>query len=656
MKQSDKNLGMDKLISRRDILHGFGGLAAGAITSSALSTTAIAGQLFSPEDASENSANNFYPPAQSGLRGNHQGSFEVAHELGRDAKKVWGPVLQSDKTIYDLVVVGAGISGLSAAHFYQKQYPDARILMLDNHDDFGGHAKRNEFQVGGKKLIAYGGAQTMQEPSDYSDIVKGLLADIGVDIRRFDKAYDQGFYKRHGLAGCVHFNSKNWGKDKIVNYDLGNLGSYMPLSPSKLSAAQAVANMPISKEAKEEFLRLLTTTEDQIPEILNKNKRKYLYSLSYRDFLIKHLDIHQEEVFAVLQDLASDFGVGIDAAPAYAALDYAGLPGWAAAGLPDIEEEEEAYIHHFPDGNASIARLLVRKMIPAVCTGNSMEDVVQSKFNYSALDQADSSVRLRLKSTVVKVNHNGDPDSAKEVTVSYVNNGQAYSIQANACVLACNNAIIPFMCPELPQQQKDALAFQVKTPILYTNVALSNWRAWKNLGIGAVVSPGEYHINAMLDFPVSMGGYDYSGSPDEPIIVHMEKFPHKNNEGLSSREQKRLGRHELLSTTFETIEREVRKQLTNMLSAGGFDPARDIQGITVNRWAHGYASWYNPLFDTMYEDWEDERYPHMQARKPFGLIHIANSDSAATAMMEAAVEQGHRAISELITIKQVRKL
>ncbi|MCP4414942.1 MAG: NAD(P)-binding protein [Gammaproteobacteria bacterium] len=649
MDPSDKILGMDKLISRRDILHGFGGIAAGAITSSVIPTTAIAGQLLSPEKAAENITNNDYPPALTGLRGDHQGSFEVAHKLGREAKKDWGPVLQSDKTIYDLVVVGAGISGLSAAHFYQKQYPDARILILDNHDDFGGHAKRNEFQVGDKKLIAYGGAQTMQEPSDYSDIVKDLLADIGVDIKRFNKAYDQSFYKRHGLGGGIQFNHKNWGKDKIVHYDLGNLGSYLPLRPSKLSAVQAVDAMPISIEAKLEFSRLLTTTEDQIPEISKKNKKKYLYSLSYRDFLTRHLDIHQAEVFAVLQDLASDFGAGIDAVPAYSALDYAGLPGWDAAGLPDTDEDEEAYIHHFPDGNASIARLLVRKMIPAVSTGNNMEDVIQSKFNYSALDQADSTVRLRLNSTVVKVKHNGNPESATQLTVSYINKGQAYSIQARASVLACNNSMIPFICPELPKLQSDALALQVKTPILYTNVALSNWRAWKKLGLGAVVSPGEYHINAMLDFPVSMGGYQYSGSPDEPIIVHMERFPHKNNEGLNSHEQKRIGRHELLVTSFETIERNVRKQLTNLLGTGGFDPAKDIKGITVNRWAHGYASWYNSLFETTYDDWNDERYPHMQARKPFGLIRIANSDAAATAMMEAAIEQGYRAISELIS-------
>jgi len=639
LNQSDKKLGMHCQVTRRDVLHGIGALTSTALTSTLLTPTSV----FASSEVSTS-----YPPALSGLRGNHPGSFDVAHQLGRDGRSDWGAVIKPDSSIYDLVVVGAGISGLSAAHFYQKQYPNAQILLLDNHDDFGGHAKRNEFKTKKGTLIGYGGAQTLQEPSSYSDIVKGLLNDLGVKIERFDKAYDNSFFKRHNLHGGIHFNRKTWGQDKIVPYDLGTLDSYMPLAPSDITAQTAVAEMPISDAAKKEFLRLLLTDEDQIPEIPAEKKKQYLRKISYRDFLIKHLDIHQPEVFAVLQDLASDFGIGIDAATAMSALNYADLPGWDAAGLGEGEEEEEAYIHHFPDGNASVARLLVRKLIPTVATGNSMEDVLTSNFNYSNLDLSESAVRIRLNSTVTRVKHDGDLHSSKNVAISYVQNGQAYQINARKCILACNNSIIPHLCPELPQTQRDALAKQVKTPILYTNVALRNWKAWKNLGIGAVVSPGDYHINAMLDFPVSLGGYRYSTGPDEPVIVHMERFPHRNNEGLSPQEQKRLGRHELLTTPFETIERNVRNQLTSMLGAGGFDPVKDIIGITVNRWAHGYASWYNSLFDTVYDDWDDERYPHMQARKPFGRIAIANSDSAANAMFEAAVEQGHRAVSELI--------
>ena len=636
MNSRDRILGMDRAISRRDLLHGMGALAAGALCTPP-------NQMF----ALENTGAAGYPPALTGFRGSHVGSFEVAHKLALTGRRNWGTVQGTDDDIYDLVVVGGGLSGLAAAHFFLKQRPKARILILDNNDDFGGHARRNEFQVGGRTLIGYGGNQSLEAPSGYSDVVKGLLRDLGVDTKRFDTAYDQEFYKRHGLAAGIYFNRRDWGVDRLVLFDLANFESFLPLAPSPLRPKEAMAQMPISQAARREFLRLLVTRKDQIPEIPPEAKEEYLYTLSYRDFLSKHLNIREPEVFAVLQDLTTDSGVGIDATPAYDALDYAGLPGWDAAGLPD-SEDFEPYIHHFPDGNASIARLLVRQMIPAVAPGKTMDDVITARFDYSKLDRTSSPVRLRLNSTVVGVEHDGDSNSAKQVRITYVRGDRAYRVQARSCVLACDNAMIPYLCPELPAPQREALALQVKTPMLYTTVALRNWQAWKKLGLGGAVAPGSYHINAMLDFPVSLGGYSFAKDPDDPITVHMERFPHRSNEGLTLREQNRIGRREMLSTSFETIERHIRSQLAGMLGSGGFDPARDIEGITVNRWPHGYSyTWYNPLFDPVYEEDDDERYPHIRARKRFGRIAIANADAGANAMFETAVEQGHRAVTEL---------
>jgi spermidine dehydrogenase len=404
--------------------------------------------------------------------------------------------------------------------------------------------------------------------------------------------------------------------------------------------------MPISDPARIEFLRLLTTEQDRMPDIPAEEKEDYLYTISYRDFLRKHLDISEPEVFAVLQYLAADSSVGIEAASAGGAIYYDGLPGRKATGIP-VNEEDEPYIHHFPDGNASIARLLVRDMIPAVAPGSTMDDVVTAHFDYNKLDLVNSPVRVRLNSTVTHVENDGAPRLAKRVGISYVQGGHAYRVQARNCVLACYNAMIPFICPELPVPQREALATQVKVPILYTNVALSNWQAWEKLGIGAVDSPGSYHVKAMLDFPVSLGAYQFASDPNEPITVHMERFPHRPNEGLSTREQHRLGSHELLATSFASIEREIRKQLAGTLAGGGFDPATDIEGITVNRWAHGYADGYNWLEDPYYGDKDDERYPHVRGRKSYGRIAIANSDAGASATLESAVEQAHRAVTEL---------
>lgn len=644
MKSKDRKLGMNSPISRRDILQGFGVVTAGAL---AMGSPSLAQQILGAENGTGELINNGYPPSLTGLRGNHPGSFEVAHELGRAGRTDLGDVQEADASDYDLVIVGAGISGLSAAHFYRQQNPGARILILDNHDDFGGHAKRNEFQLGNRTLISYGGSSFMVEPSAYSEIVKGLLHDLGVDITRFDTAFDQEFYRRHGLASGLHFNSENWGVDRTVPFT-GTFLQYLPLADPGLTAEQSVAQMPISEAAKSEFLHLLTIEVDQIPHIKVDAKEKYLSSISYREFLSRHLGITEPEVFAVLQDLATDPGMGIEAVDAYLALSYAGLPGWDAAGLPEDTEEYDPFIHHFPDGNATIARLLVRSMIPAVAPGNTMEDVITARFDYAELDRADSEVRIRLNSTVTSVQHDGDPSTAESVRISYMLNGNAYRVKSRACVLACNNSIIPYLCPELPQLQKDALAHQVKQPVLISNIAIRNWQAWKKLGVGAVLAPGSYHTGVQLDYPVSLGDYSCSAGPDEPITVTMYRYPHTNYQGLSAKQQYRQARHELLSTAFETIERNIRSQLGSMLGAAGFDPATDIMGITVNRWAHGYAydTFPHALFDQLYEDDEDELYPHIRARKPFGRITIANADSAASAMLEAAVEQGHRAVSE----------
>jgi spermidine dehydrogenase len=632
----DKELGLDRPITRRDLIHGLGALAGTAL----LPGRALADAVLAMERG-----NGPYPPALTGLRGNHTGSWEVAHALAREGKREWGPVYRDDKTEYDLVVVGAGISGLSAAHFWLQSHPDARILILDNHDDFGGHAKRNEFNVGGHSLIGYGGSQALEEPSDYQDSAKALLRDLGVELSRFDTAYDSDFYRRNSLGGATFFNREDWGRDQLVRYDLGGLGNYLPLASTGVSPAQAVQQLPMSDAARGQLLGLLTRDSDAMPEITADHKETYLYTISYRGFLEKHLGISEPEVFAALQNLAPDSGVGIDRATAGTAILYCGLPGFKATGIPD--SPAEPYIHHFPDGNASIARLLVRRMIPGVAPGSTMEDIVTARFDYSKLDLADSAVRLRLNSTVSRVEHDGDPKTSKMVGVTYVRDGKAFQVQARSCILACYNAMIPHLAPELSQAQREALSGQVKTPILYTNVALRNWRAWKKLGIGAVSAPGGYHVNAMLDFPVSVGDYEFAGSPDDPIIVHMERFPHRNNEGLGKREQLRLGQYELLSTPFETIERNVRMQLAGILAGGGFDPARDIQGITVNRWAHGYAYMYDWLEEPYYDNWDDERYPHVRARKPFGRIAIANSDAGASASVDSAVAQAYRAVGEL---------
>jgi spermidine dehydrogenase len=201
---------------------------------------------------------------------------------------------------------------------------------------------------------------------------------------------------------------------------------------------------------------------------------------------------------------------------------------------------------------------------------------------------------------------------------------------------------IPYLCPDLPDKQKDALHYLVKVPLVYTSVGLRNWTAFQKLGVSSVHAPGSYWNSYNLNWPIDIGDYKSPRSPNEPILLHMSRTPCKP--GLPAREQHKAGRMELLISSFESFERSIRDQLARSLSAGGFDPARDIEAITVNRWPHGYGYEYNPLFDPQ---WPPGEAPHEIGRKRFGRITIANSDSGATAYTDVAIDQAFRAVREL---------
>jgi spermidine dehydrogenase len=584
----------------------------------------------------------YYPPALTGLRGSHAGSFEVAHAL-RDGKE-W-PDVVVDQESYDLIVVGGGISGLAAAYFYRQHAGrNSKILVLDNHDDFGGHAKRNEFRAGERLLLGYGGTQSIEAPGRYSKEAIGLLTELGIYVQRFYKYYDRKLYASKKLNNAVFFDKETFGEDRLV------LGAGAQFDPNAFISAKTADRMPIAEAARKDLARLQNETIDYLPDLNPEQKRAKLSKTSYKDFLLQHAKVHPDLV-KVFQTLPHDlYCVGIDAVSAEncRGLGYPGFSGMKIASRrrPREEGPEEPYIFHFPDGNASIARLLVRTLVPGSAPGHTMEDIVTAKMNYARLDDPESRVRIRLNSTAVRVKHVGDPASAKEVEVTYVLAGRAHKVRAATCVLACYNVIVPHLCPEMPAKQKEALAYAVKQPLVYINVELRNWKAFEKVGASMIYAPGGYFCTTMLDFPVSMGEYKFPSSPDEPCVIHLTRTPCQP--GLPCKDQFRAGRYELLSTSFETFERNIRDQLGRMLAGGAFDPARDIQAITVNRWPHGYAYEYNQLFEPL--DRPDNERPCAVGRKPFGRITIANSDSDGHAYTNIAIDQGYRAVSEVLSI------
>ncbi|HXV62307.1 MAG TPA: FAD-dependent oxidoreductase [Vicinamibacteria bacterium] len=627
MNRHDRDLGMNRAITRRDFLNGVSVAIGGTLLSSPVAKAM--GLL--PEEA-------YYPPALTGMRGSHDGSWETSHAL-RDGQG-WNEVADTGER-YDLVVVGGGISGLSAAYFYRRKFGgDSRILVIDNHDDFGGHAKRNEFTHEGRTFIGYGGTQSIDTPSSYSAEAMGLLTELGVDLARFYEAFDQELYSSLGLTRGTFFDRETFGDDRLV------------ARPTGMSWKDFAAQTPLVEDAQKDLIRLNEEAIDYLPGLSPDEKTKKLAATSYLAFLEEHAKVHPQVVKMLYKRTHGLFAMGIDGVPA---LDCWGLgyPGFQGMGPRPAKASElsltarphrepQPYIFHFPDGNASIARLLTRSLVLGSAPGGTMEDIVTAKMDYSKLDVAGSRIRVRLRSTGVRVQHVGDPDRATEVEVTYVRDGNAESVRARHVVLGCWHMVIPLLCPELGEEQRKALVYGPKVPLVYTNVFVRDWKAFEKLGVSSISATNGYHSSISLDFPVSLGGYRHPRSPEEPIVLHLTRTP--CSPGGSSREQHAAGRYDLLATTFETFERETRAQLGRVLAGGGFDPSRDILGITVNRWPHGYAYEYNSLWDPVFPPGEA---PFEIGRKPFGRIHIANSDAQAYAYTNAAIDQAYRAVSEI---------
>ena len=629
-------------LTRRDFVNGCAlSFAAGTSVSP---LEAVARQLLDPAALPPD----YYPPALQGLRGSHEGSFEVFHAR-RDGAS-WNATDAGDRK-YDLVVVGGGISGLSAAYFYRKEYgPGARILVLDNHDDFGGHAKRNEFWHDGHMYLVNGGTLNVEAPSQYSTVAAGLLWELGIDrTRYFEKNAEMwSRYRDMGLTAGMFFDRETYGSDRLVT----GWGS--------LPIEEFVSETPFSEKAKRDAVRLYQSKEDYFPDLNGEEKRRRLTHMSYRDYLENVVKCDPDVVTLFDTSLLGLFVTGMDAVPAIYCREM-GYPGFDGLGLAEISEdrlyrepggqhgrENQARAErgdadmYFPDGNATIARLLVRALVPGAVPGGSMEDVVTSCVDYSLLDRDENTVRIRLNSPVVRVRHTG----SSEVETTYVLGGDAYTVRSSDTVLACWNSVVPYICDELPETQKEALHYAVKSPLVYTGVLVSNWQSFVEAGISRVTAPHGYHPSIGLPASLELGDYRTSTDPAEPIVVRMARYFF--SPGLSRREQHRAGRAEMLATPFSTFEEHIRDQLSRILGPTGFDDERDILGITVNRWPHGYTYSYNPLFDP--EEWAYTTTPERPAivgRQRHGRIAIANADAAASPHTDAAINEAYRAVAEL---------
>jgi len=642
LMHDDHRLGMDCAIERRDFLNGV--LVAGGIL---VGGAARAAAALAPDP---------YPPARTGLRGSHPGSFEAAHAL-RDGTLRMGDATDQGE-VYDLVVVGAGLSGLAAAHFYQKAWGGTRkVLVIDNHDDFGGHAKRNEFVVNGKLVVCNGGTLNIESPERYNTWARTVLDDLGLDLDRYRSANaaNRKLYADLGLTSAYAFDRETFGKDSVVRVPRGRFA---------MLSGDVLAGAPIDDSAKAALRRLVAKDQpDYLPGLSVAAKKDWLARHSFKEFLIDKVGLNEAAYWFFQHMGCASFCVGADATPALFAWvqGYPGFSGMALGAVPDGlfadlpgghhgRQKEGAGAVHFPDGNATVARALVARLVPQSTPARAMEDFGTARIAYDTLDRADNATRIRLSSTVLSVEHLGHPASASEVAVRYARGGALHQVRGRAVILASWNMMIPYILPTLPQAQKDALAYGVKGPLVYSTVALTNWRAFKNLGVARFECPTMFHHDVGLTEAASLGALAHATGPDEPVALHLVRYCTKP--GLPRRDQHRVARAELLATSWETFERETRAQLQRLLGPGGFDARRDIAAITVNRWPHGYAYTYNSIYDPV--EWvysESPGRPCVIGRQPFGLVSIANSDAAASPHTDAAMLEGHRAVQEVIERK-----
>ena len=585
-----------------------------------------------------------YPPTLTGMRGNHPGSFEVSHALAWGGEKPVAHLKLAEH--YDLVIVGAGVSGLAAARFYQKRMgPDARILLLDNHDDFGGHAKRNEFHQGGRMLLGVGGSVNLENPGDYSEIAKGILDELGIDLEAMKTNIDEFSILSSDTGTALAFPGAE-GHVSVVGkwseFMLG-IGDY----------ESAVRALPMPEAEQDKLIELFSGEVDYLSDLSLSEKQSYVESVSYGQFLTERVGLATETVsifYPVPKLIYGPAGLRVSVMEAF----YLGCPGvQGMSWLSELAEQLVAAITspdqsslYFPDGNASVARLLVHKLIPTVAPDTKgFEDIAISRFDYGALDRADQAVRLRLNSTVVGVQET----SNNTVVVDYVQDGNAVSVTGDHCVLACYNGAIPYLCPDLPESQKEALNYGVKVPLVWTNVVLENGHAWSKLGVGSVSCPDDPYVVMTVAPPTTTGGHQPPRGPDDPMVVFLLGVPDLTVTGTeNSRELCRMARHKVYATNFDTYEQEIRDQLQGVLGEYGFHHETDIRAITVNRWPHGYAYEYMSLDDP---EWPEGLAPHEIGRAQFGRISIANSDSEAYAYLDAAIDAGWRAVEEQISTK-----
>ena len=612
-----KKLGLDQTITRRDFVYGSSLLVGGA-----LSGCATGG---SQEGYGFDVGKSWYGPGGVGdyapSHGNTPGVVGVAHEIR--SGRFNGPLGDASDSgeFYDLVVVGGGFSGLSAAFHFNRLHPGGKALILDNHPIFGGEAKRNEFDVDGYHVTGPQGSNDFaiqKETGGPDDYFTALNIP-----REFDFAEPQGAASGMRIP-YDNFDYMAWQQD---SFDVAHFFDGADPAWVRDIWSSGLSSTPWSNVVQQAFRRLRDT---ETPG--DTRSDTWLDSMTLRAYYEDVLNMPPQVSDYYDPIMASIAGLGCDGLSAYWGRAFE-MPGFLR---PDDYEAEP--LISFPGGNAALARHFVKKMIPAAISASTFEGILNSDIQFGELDRNDNPIRIRLDSTAVRVEHETDD----RVAITYSNNGKLHRLRAKSVVMASGGWVNRHVIADLPQGHHEAYNEFVHAPVLVANVALRNWRFLERLGLSAAIWSGGFGFTCNIRRPMVVGGKSEPLDPDKPIVLTFYAPIFKP--GLAARQQGAVARAEMLSTSFADYEQQIREQMTMMFSAGGFDAARDIAGVILNRWGHAYVA---PGPGFMFGR-NGNMAPPDVIRQRIGRIAIGHSELRGHQYWSGAAGEGRRAVESLL--------
>lgn len=552
--------------------------------------------------------------------------------------------------IYDCVIVGGGISGIAAGLFFLRQAgANKSCLILDNHPIFGGEAKQNEFVVDGERLIAHQGSAIYLVPYPYSFIAR-FYHSIGLHAPKL--SYQQWSGPEPAMAlGRTPYDSAGLSRGQYGFWFGAKFGQKAGLWLTDPVGKQ-MQGAPVAENTRKELLRWFSGKASEKsnfkpPQYEGDEISRQLDSITLEQHIMQRYGISQETVRTFLCPVeGGGSGLGPDALSAFC--DY------AADLLHPYDDGTDAMVQMFPGGNTTIARLMVKALIPASIDGPpTMAAVSRNSVNFAALDQPGLSARMRLSATVISVRHDGDPAKAETLSVTYAKEGKLYRLKARSAVMAGGSWTTKHIVTDLPSAYRQAYAQFYRSPCMMANVAVRHWRFLYKMGITGCrwfEGLGNYMDVRRLAL---VGIDDFAISPDSPVVLTVKvlyAYP-----GLSTEEQGQRGRAEMLTTSFREYEERIREQFSAMFSHAGFDAKRDIAGIVLNRWGHAYLNPQPGFFfgKTELDPATDRPIARPAPREvlrsaPFGRITFANTDLAGAMDHRFSILEASRAIDQLL--------